>query len=50
MIRYWEGLEQGEDDNCKQGGQKKPPYQGHLKKDPQFPLRLSGENMVQVEG
>lgn len=44
-MRYWKGLEQGEDNNCKQGGQKKP-----LKKDPQFPLRLSEENMVHVEG
>ena len=25
MMRYWEGLVQGEDCNCKQGGQKKPP-------------------------
>lgn len=50
MMRHWQGLEQGGDNNCKQGGQKKPPGQGHLKKDPQFPLWLSEENMVQVEG
>lgn len=50
MMRYWEGLEQGVDSNCKQDSQKKPPDRGHLNKDPQLPLWLSGENLVQVEG